>query len=233
MNTYRMAEIGAVLGEPARATMLAALMDGRAFTATELARTARISPQTASGHLSRMVETGLLKVERQGRYRYHRLASAKLAQMLEMLMCMASEASMAAVSPPLVGPRDAALRRARTCYDHLAGELGVAISDALLERGAVEFDDGVGLVTKTGRLLLQEIGIPLDNSANRRTSSPLCRPCLDWSERRHHVAGKVGAAIYRHFLKHGLVRRVPGSRVLQITGKGRKELHDVWGIMDF
>ena len=233
VNTYRMAEIGSLLGEPARAAMLAALMDGRALSASELAKVAAITPQTASGHLSRLIEAGLLKMERQGRHRYHRLASVDVAHLLETLMRMAADVPRSSAKIPFVGPRDAALRRARTCYDHLAGELGVAISDALVSRGAVELDDGAGLVTDTGITLLSEIGVSLDTASGRRSSRPLCRPCLDWSERRPHLAGQVGAAICTHFLEHGLVRRTQGTRALWITPKGQMVLRDVWEIKAF
>jgi DNA-binding transcriptional ArsR family regulator len=230
VNAYRMAELGLLLGEPARAAMLSALMDGRALSAGELAIVAGVAPQTASGHLARLTEAGLLKVERQGRHRYHRLASADIAQLLETFMQVASASALPPGRSPLIGPRDVAMRRARTCYDHLAGELGVALCDALVARGAVEFDDGAGIVTAAGVDMLREAGVSLDNVGKRRSARPLCRPCLDWSERRPHLAGKLGAALCSHFLGHDLLRRVDGSRALRVTGKGRSVLRDVWGI---
>lgn len=233
MNAYRMAELGLLLGEPARAAMLAALMDGRALSAGELATVAGVAPQTASGHLARLTEAGLLKVERQGRHRYHRLASADIAQLLETFMQVASVSALPPGRSPLIGPRDVAMRRARTCYDHLAGELGVALCDALVARGAVEFDDGAGIVTPAGLDMLREAGVSLDNAGTRRSARPLCRPCLDWSERRPHLAGKLGAALCSHFLGQDLLRRVEGSRALRVTGKGRSVLRDVWGIRVF
>ena len=142
-------EIAALAGDPARAGMLHALMDGRALTASELARVAGITPQTASGHLARMAVAGLLAVEKQGRHRYHRLASPAVAQMVEGIMQVASGLG---TPPPrlVVGPRDAALRAARTCYDHLAGRLGVALADALVEGGQIELASDGGIVTEAG-----------------------------------------------------------------------------------
>ncbi|WP_313759450.1 helix-turn-helix transcriptional regulator, partial [Diaphorobacter nitroreducens] len=142
MNTNQIAHVAALVGEPARTAMLVALMDGRALTARELAEAGRVSAATASRHLGLLVEAGLLVLERQGRHRYHRLASPEVAHLLEGLMQLAVR--QATTSPVVVGPRDAALRQARTCYDHIAGRLGVAIAAHLLEEGAIVFDDDVG-----------------------------------------------------------------------------------------
>jgi len=229
MNRNRMAEIGALLGEPARAAMLDVLMDGRALTAGELAAAAGIMPQTASGHLARLTTAGLLAVERQGRHRYHRLAGAEVAQLLEGLMELAAAGEPARRPAPRVGPRDAALRAARTCYDHVAGRLGVAIADGLIARGAVELDDGVGRVTEQGIALLHGHGID-PGAGDGRSARPLCRPCLDWSERRPHLAGRLGAAICRHGLEQDWLRRLPGTRALQVTPKGRAALRAVFGV---
>src|SRR5216684_3484876 len=177
------AEIAALAGDPARAGMLHALMDGRALTASELAHVAGIAPQTASGHLARMTAVGLLSVEKQGRHRYHRLASPAVAQMMESIMQVASD-SQSTRRPLRVGPRDAALRAARTCYDHLAGRLGVALADALVAGGYAELARDAGLVTDAGMALLGRIGIDVDALSDRRGNRApriLCRPCLDWS----------------------------------------------------
>jgi DNA-binding transcriptional ArsR family regulator len=232
MNTNRIAEIALLIGEPARTAMLAALMDGRALTAAELAGVAGITPQTASGHLAQLREACLIEVERQGRHRYHRLATPDVARLLETVMQIASIAASPARRYPAVGPRDVAMRRARLCYDHLAGELGVAIADTLLERGAIEFDDGAGLVTDCGIVMLRDIGVRLMDQGPR-SSRPLCRPCLDWSERRPHIAGKVGAAICTHFLEQDFVRRINGSRALSVTPKGQDALRTLFGIPAF
>ena len=229
VNANQIAEVGAVVGEPARAAMLAALMDGRALTATELAGVAGITPQTASSHLTRLVAAHLVKVDRQGRHRYHRLASSEVARMLEGVMQLASGQNDSSRPRLRVGPRDQAMRTARTCYDHIAGRLGVAISDALVTQGIVEIDDEAGLITEKGLKFLSRIGIELPARVDGvpRLTRPICRPCLDWSERRPHLAGRLGAALCSHCLEHGWVRRIKGTRALEITRKGETELRQV------
>jgi DNA-binding transcriptional ArsR family regulator len=221
------AQVAALAGDPARAAMLHALMDGRALTASELARVAGIAPQTASGHLSRLTATGLLVPERQGRHRYHRLASPAVARMMESIMQVAAD--LEPKRPLTTGPRDTALRAARTCYDHLAGKLGVALTDALVGRGYVELHSDAGVMTRTGLAFLARIGIDCDALTprpSRRAGPVLCRPCLDWSERRPHLAGAVGAALCTHCLDAGWVRRLPGTRAVAITPRGRTVFHE-------
>ena len=232
VNTNRIAEIGALVGEPARASILGALMDGRALTAAELAGVAGITPQTASSHLARLTAARLLAVEKQGRHRYHRLASPAVARMLEGIMQVASGEPAEAGRRLVVGPRDAALRRARTCYDHFAGRLGVAIAEGRVAQGVVELGEEAGLVTEPGLERLRRIGIDLTGGAGTRprSSRPLCRPCLDWSERRCHLAGRLGAAISAHYLEQGFVRRIRETRALDITPRGLKALRDMFGI---
>ncbi|MDB5314810.1 MAG: arsR, partial [Rhodospirillales bacterium] len=167
VTTAAMAETAAMVGEPARAAMLSALMDGRALTATELAGAAGVMPQTASAHLGRMVEAGLLAVERQGRHRYHRLASPAVARMLEGIMAVAGGA-LRQGKPIRVGPSDAALRAARTCYDHLAGRLAVGIADAMLERGQLELSADGGAITPSGEAMLGALGVPARASGGRK-----------------------------------------------------------------
>lgn len=234
VNTNQIAEIGSLVGEPARAAILGALLDGRALTAGELAYVAGITPQTASSHLARLTAAGLLAVEKQGRHRYHRLATAAVARMLEGIMQIASGRAATAGRKLVTGPRDAAMRRARTCYDHFAGRLGVAITDGLIMQGVIEFGEEAGLVTEPGLERLAALGIELDDTAAKRarSSRPLCRPCLDWSERRPHLAGKLGAAIAAHYFERGYVRRIRESRALDVTPRGRKALRDMFGVAD-
>jgi DNA-binding transcriptional ArsR family regulator len=217
------AEIAAVAGDPARAGMLHALLDGTAMTASELACVAGIMPQTASGHLARMTAAGLVSVERQGRYRYHRLASPAVARMMEGIMQVASD-----LQPPpkyaTTGPRDAVLRTARVCYDHLAGQLGVALADALVKAGYAELSAEGGIFTDLGLEFLRHIGIQTGGflTANGTPSKRvLCRPCLDWTERRAHLGGAIGAAICSHSFDRGWIRRIEGSRAVSITPSGR------------
>jgi len=225
------AEIAALSGDPARASMLHALMDGRALTATELAMVANIAPQTASGHLTRMTAVGLLSVEKQGRHRYHRLATASIARMLESIMQVAAE-----LAPShrrmTVGPRDAALRKARTCYDHFAGRLGVTLADAMIADGHVELTSDAGILTDTGMAFLAGVGIDIEPMLARRTKRSgrvLCRPCLDWSERRPHLAGFLGAAICQHSLDMGWIGRLDGTRAVLITSKGERVFREKFG----
>ena len=230
LTTTSIAEIGAMVGEPARAAMLLNLMDGRALTAGELARAAGVAPQTASGHLAQLARAGLIGVEKQGRHHYHRLASPRVAQMLESLMDLAA-ARAAPERRVSAGPRDAALRAARTCYDHIAGRLGVAISDAMIARGLIECSDEGALVTGDGSAFLAALGTRFDAAARApKLSRPFCRLCLDWSERRPQIAGRLGAAICAHSLSRGWVRRRAGTRALDVTPGGERSFREVFGV---
>jgi DNA-binding transcriptional ArsR family regulator len=193
-----LAWIASVIGDPARSRMLLALIDGRARTAKELAFLARVSAATASAHLGKLLESRLAAVEPQGRHRYFRLASPQVGQLVEALAIVAGDAA-----PPAAwrSRADGALATARTCYDHLAGRLGVALADALHAQGRLLFADGGGELTRSGRAFMASLGIDLDRVSTRRI---LCRPCLDWTERRHHLAGSVGAAPLRALPRSGL-----------------------------
>lgn len=244
ITTNQIARVAGLIGEPARTAMLTALMGGQALTASELARCARVSPATASGHLSQLATEGLLKLERQGRHRYYRLATPEVARLIENVMQLASSLARAgSESVPVVftGPRDAAMRHARTCYDHFAGRLGVGIADAMLATGLIEFSAESGSVSARGIEHLARFGIeiapgrPTAGAVPVRVakrSRPLCRPCLDWSERRPHVAGAVGAAICAHFMDSGWVRRIGATRALEVTPPGAKALYELFGIRD-
>ena len=219
-----LAEVASLLGDPARANMLAALLDGRALTAGELAYAGHVSPQTASAHLAKLAAAGLLSGLRQGRHRYFRLASPRVARMIESMMAVA-----ALDAPPRRRPssaRDEALRFARTCYDHLAGKLGVAIADALVAHGRVVLDDDGGEVTPAGLALLAEIGAECVPSGRRA----FCRPCLDWTERRPHLAGAVGAALAERCFALGWIERLRDSRAVRVTPKGRSGLRAAFGV---
>jgi DNA-binding transcriptional ArsR family regulator len=229
LTTSAFAATAALVGDPARANMLGALMDGRALTAAELAQAAGITPQTASGHLARLTDAGLLTMARQGRHRYHRLASPAVAQMLEGIMSVAAERGAAPGIGPVrsivVGPRDAALRRARTCYDHLAGRLAVTITDRLVERAQIELSPDGGVLTEDGENFLRGLGVGLEDAAarspKRGSRRVFCRPCLDWSERRPHIAGVLGAALCRTCFAQGWLRRIDGTRAVTVTPKGQ------------
>ena len=222
-----LAWIASFLGDPARSRMLLALMDGGARTAKELAFLARIAAPTASAHLGKLLEGRLVAVEPQGRHRYFRLASAEVARMVEALAIVAGEATPSAAWQTRVGEP---LAIARTCYDHLAGRLGVAIADALQARGDLVFADGGGELTPSGRTFLGSLGIDLDRFGGSRRV--LCRPCLDWTERRFHLAGSVGAALCAHCLQQGWVRRMRDSRALAITAEGLERFAAAFGIDD-
>jgi DNA-binding transcriptional ArsR family regulator len=220
LSTNGLAETAALIGEPTRTAMLVTLMDGRALTAGELARAGGVAASTASGHLTKMLDAGLLALERQGRHRYYRLASPAIAAMLEAMM-------VASGPPPIrTGPRDAAMRRARICYDHLAGEVAVMITDRMIARGQIELSADGAVLTPAGRILLDEIGVELPEQSGAR----FCRPCLDWSERRHHIAGAVGAALYQALLAKNWIRRIAGSRTVAFTPAGQIALERHFGL---
>jgi len=219
------AEVAALVGNPARANVLMALLDGRALTASELAFAAGVSPQTTSGHLAKLTEAQLLTLTKQGRHCYYRLASPLIGQMLEGIMAVAAD------GPPRYRPRwrgDEALRVARTCYDHLAGRLGVALTDALTARAHVVLAEDGGLVTRDGERFLREFGIdPLATGHGKRA---FCRPCLDWSERRPHLAGALGAALAQRCFALGWITRSRDSRALGVPAAGRQGFADTFGI---
>lgn len=215
-------EVASIAGDPARAAMLHALIDGRALTAGELARSAGVTPQTASGHLSRLVVSGLVGVRKEGRHRYHHLASPRVARMMEGIMDVAADRPVAS-RVVTTGPKDPALREARVCFDHFAGRLGVALADALVAAECLELSDEGGLVTEKGVALLKRAGIETERrvTASGKVSKRVaCRPCLDWSERRLHVGGAIGAAICRHAFEAGWASRMDGTRAVRVTRLG-------------
>ena len=220
-ESTRIATIAALLGDPARANMMSALFDGRALTAKELAFAAHVTPQTASGHLAKLADGGLLAAEKQGRHRYYRLASPLVGQMLEGVLAVAGPEP----ARPTTWRGSEALRGARTCYDHLAGRLGVALADALAERGHVALGTDGGEVTEEGRRFLADFGA--EPGPGRRV---FCRPCLDWSERRPHLAGRVGAALACRCFELGWIARQRDTRAVAITSAGRTGFRESFGI---
>jgi DNA-binding transcriptional ArsR family regulator len=218
------AEIAAAVGLPARAAVLTALLDGRALTAKELAHRAGVAPPTASGHLARLLDAGLLSVARQGRHAYFRLASPEVGRMLEAMLAVG--AARADGPPPWRGPAE--LRLARTCYDHLAGVVGVALADALAARGHVLLGADGGEVTADGAAFLAGFGI--DTAALGHGRRAFCRPCLDWSERRAHLAGALGAALAARCFDLGWIERQRDSRALRISPVGAGGFAAVFGL---
>lgn len=222
VTTSTVAEIGSLLGDPARVNMMVALLDGRARTARELADAAGVSPPTASSHLAKLAGARMVRVDRQGRHRYHRIASAEVAQLLEQMHVAGAALAASRGSPR--GPRDPAMRELRSCYDHLAGRIAVELGSRLLD------EDGPngGALGAEARPLLRDFGIDLDALDSGRRE--LCRTCIDWSERRPHVAGAVGAAILERFGELGWIRRRDASRALVLTATGERGLFDVFNI---
>ena len=216
-----MSRIAALLGDPARANILTALMDGRALTAKELAYAAHVSPQTTSGHLAKLTDAQLLTVARQGRHRYFRLSSPLIGHMLESVLAVAG--SVAPTPPPWRGGE--ALRTARTCYDHLAGRLGVAVADSLSDAGHLVLSADGGEVTPSGDAFLAKFGA--HPAEGKRV---FCRPCLDWSERRPHIAGRLGASLVHRCLDLGWLQRQRDTRAVAITPPGQRGFTEVFGI---
>ena len=231
MNTNQIARIAGLVGEPARAAMLMELMDSRSLTAQELAKAGNVTAQTASRHLAQLVEAGLLCVEQRGRHRYHRLASAEVARVLEGIMQLAVKGAGSLRRTVVTGPRDESMRMARTCYDHIAGRLGVAIAERLIDDGAIEFEDDAGRVTSAAAAVLARWGIDpaIAAPASTRSRRPHCRPCLDWSERRPHLAGQLGTQLCSHCLDQGWLLRRSGARSLAVTPKGALAFQDILG----
>jgi DNA-binding transcriptional ArsR family regulator len=220
----QLAELAGLIADPGRARILSRLMDGGAQTASELALLAGVTPQTASWHLSRLVQRALLKVERRGPRRLYRLATPLVAQMLEGMMTVAVTGPQASRPSARI---DDQMRRARTCYDHLAGELGVAVTDALRERGYLVLDQDAGELTAAGLAFLGSLGLDLRSPVRRRRA--LCRHCLDWSERLPHLAGRAGASIADLAFQRDWIRRRPQGRSVEITAAGLAAFKNLFG----
>ena len=219
--------IGALIGDPARANILAALMDGRALTATELAEIAGVTAQTASTHLSKLEAGGLIRPQKQGRHRYFSLAGPKVGQLIESLSIFAADHGQLRHRP---GPKDAAMREARVCYDHLAGNFGVRMFDSLVEQRYLALDAGKIDLDPGGERFVADMGVDL--SGLRASRRPLCRCCLDWSERRDHLAGSLGAAFLDVVLAKGWARRDASSRAVHFTSPGKAAFTKLFPLKD-
>jgi DNA-binding transcriptional ArsR family regulator len=209
------ARIGSLIGDPARANMLTALMAGKALTATELANEAGITRQTASSHLKHLAQGHLVTTRKQGRHRYFTLASDRVAQSLEMLMNLAQHSGHMRTR---TGPRDVRLREARVCYNHLAGHMGIRLYDHMVSNGHLSISPHGLSLTDEGEAFIRTLGIKPETLGKRER---LCRECLDWSERRSHLAGSLGRAILQFILESGWAKRETGSRAIVFSPTGR------------
>jgi DNA-binding transcriptional ArsR family regulator len=221
------AVVASLVGDPARANMLTALMTGRALTASELAQQAGITPQTASSHLAKLEAGGLIEPEKQGRHRYYRLTGPDVAGVLEGLAGLAERAGHTRVR---TGPKEPALRRARICYDHLAGDLGVQMLDSMKAQRLVRQSKQTIELTGEGKRFMAS-ALQIDADALAHPRRPVCKACLDWSERRHHLAGTLGAAVMNRFTELNWAARdaAPGSRVVNFSRTGEKRFAALFG----
>lgn len=223
--------IAALVGDHTRTAMLTALLAGEALTATELATEANITKQTASSHLAKLLDAGLVSVVNQGRHKYFNLAAPDVAQLLENLMGIAERTGATRIRP---GPRDPEMRKARVCYDHLAGDIGVAIYGVFLAQKFIKLtdtNDKMGSVmdlTINGRRFCDDLGI--DYQVNPKSRRPLCRPCLDWSVRRYHIAGFLGVGILNLCYQKKWARRIEGSRVVKFSPRGEHSLREAFSL---
>lgn len=218
--------IAALIGDPARANILNALMSGKALTATELAGEAGVTLQTTSSHLAKLEAGGLIQPRKEGRHKYFNLASDEVALVLEALTGLAAGSGHLRHRP---GPRDPELRHARVCYNHLAGDMGTRAYDSMTARGHFEHSEGGLTLTGAGRAFVTDLGIDLDTLPPSR--APLCRDCLDWSERRSHLAGRLGRALLSHMQGLGWASRVDDTRIIRFTPDGTTAFHKAFPVI--
>jgi DNA-binding transcriptional ArsR family regulator len=212
------ASVAALIGDPARANILTALMAGKALTVSELAQEAGVTLQTTSAHLSKLLSGGMVAARKQGRHKYFELASSKVAEAIEALMGLAADSGHLRTR---TGPRDEALRAARRCYNHLAGAAGVQLYDSLTRRGFLGADASGLSLSSGGRKFAESLGIDVARLSASRTS--LCRECLDWSERKTHLAGSLGRALLDHMIDEKWVNLQANSRVIAFTLRGQAQ----------
>lgn len=209
------ARIAALIGDPARANMLTALMSGRALTSSELALEAGVTPATASSHLAKLAEANLIQPTAQGRHRYWRLSDPQVAAVLESLMGLAARDGTTRVR---TGPKEPALRKARVCYDHLAGDYGVRLYDSLIEKAVISQSGERLTLGPAANRFIEDLALDLGPSTR-----PTCRACLDWSVRQHHLAGRLGTALLNRFFQLGWAHRDPASRAVHFTADGERQ----------
>ena len=217
--------LGSLIGDPARANMLTALMNGMALTATELAGVAGITAQTASAHLKKLESGGLLQQRKQGRHRYFSLSDDDVASVLENLAGLAAKKGHVRVR---TGPKDPALRKARVCYNHLAGEMGVQMYDSLVARDFMALGRDALILTDGGRSFVSQLSIDAD--ALSKSRRPVCKPCLDWSARRSHLAGALGTSLLDRFFELGWAKRETGTRIVSFTRNGEAEFLNLFPV---
>lgn len=222
-NKPNISQISSLIGDPARARMMIALLGGKALSASELALEANITSQTASSHLAKLVEGSLIAVQKQGRHRYFQLKGQEVAKLLELLLHLSSGVEHSHVK---TGPRNPELRTARVCYDHLAGRIAVQLFESVSSNGYLAFRDGQVNLTAKGRTFFENLGADLEQMRTKRR--PLCRSCLDWSERRHHLAGSLGQWILSDLFKKRWAKKDPDSRVIGFTKKGLDQFSELY-----
>ncbi|KZE47105.1 ArsR family transcriptional regulator [Brevibacillus parabrevis] len=226
MNTGpNIAELASLIGEPSRVMMLVSLLGGKALPASELAQSAKVTPQTASTHLGKLVEGGLLTSESHGRHRYYRLASPEVGYALEALLTISAPQPVRSLRE---SDQMRAIRYARTCYDHLAGEVGVALTQKLISLGMIEASGQDFVLNEAGKSKLRSLGVEVESSPKSRRR--FARQCLDWSERRHHLAGSLGASLTNRLFELGWIERIPGGRAVRVTPKGTNGFIEEFGL---
>ncbi|WP_085903831.1 ArsR/SmtB family transcription factor [Kiloniella majae] len=218
--------IGSLIGDPARANMLSALISGKALTASELANEAGITLQTTSAHLKKLELGGLIRQRKQGRHRYFNLADEDVATLLETMMGLAAKKGHIRTR---TGPKAPEMRKARVCYNHLAGEFGVQMYDSLVGRGFLQENQDEIAITDSGRDFIKGLGIDLDPL--QKAKRPLCKSCLDWSARRSHLAGSLGTALLNHIYEKGWAKRLEDVRIVEFSRRGEAAFHDQFPLL--
>jgi DNA-binding transcriptional ArsR family regulator len=219
-------QIAALIGDPTRATIMWTLTEGKAFTATELAIAADTSPQNISMHLAKLMQAELLCSENQGRHKYYKFSRKEIAYSIEAMMNLIPDSMARQI---IVKENSSPIKQCRTCYDHLAGKVGVAITDSLLKQRIIVDRRGIFEISKKGQTWFFELDINIDELKKQRRS--FLRPCLDWSERRHHIAGSLATALLEKMFLSDWIRKIKNSRALVVTSKGQKELYDRFKII--